>query len=167
VNDIAKALNMNVTLKPAPDSYELLSSGVMDGTLFPAESIESFKIDKVIKYATTFPGGLYNTSFALIMNQAKYDKLTPEEKKAVDSASGEIAARMIGRHWDKADLRAYALMQANNVQVIKADAKFVADVKARTTPLEKAWAKEAEAKGLKNPEKVLADFRAEIAKQQK
>jgi hypothetical protein len=74
---------------------------------------------------------------------------------------------MIGRHWDKADLRAYALMQANNVQVIKADAKFVADVKARTTPLEKAWAKEAEAKGLKNPEKVLADFRAEIAKQQK
>jgi TRAP-type transport system periplasmic protein len=167
INDIAKALNMNVTLKPAPDSYELLSSGVMDGTLFPAESIESFKIDKVIKYATEFPGGLYNTSFALIMNQAKYDKLTPDEKKAVDSASGEVAARIIGRQWDKADRRAHALMQANNVQVTKADAKFVADVKQRTTPLEQAWAKEAEAKGLKNPEKVLADFRSEIAKQQK
>jgi TRAP-type C4-dicarboxylate transport system substrate-binding protein len=167
INDIAKALNMNVTLKPAPDSYELLSSGVMDGTLFPAESIESFKIDKVIKYATTFPGGLYNTSFALIMNQAKYDKLTPDEKKAVDAASGEVAARIIGRQWDKADRRAHALMQANNVQVTKADAKFVADVKQRTMPLEQAWAKEAEAKGLKNADKVLADFRAEIAKQQK
>jgi TRAP-type C4-dicarboxylate transport system substrate-binding protein len=43
---------MNVTLKPAPESYELLSTGVMDGTLFPAESVEGFKIDKVIKYAT-------------------------------------------------------------------------------------------------------------------
>lgn len=167
INDIAKALDMNVTLKPAPDSYELLSSGVMDGTLFPAESIESFKIEKVIRYATEFPGGLYNTSFALIMNQAKYDKLSPEEKKAVDAASGEVAARIIGREWDKADRRAHALMQANNVQVTKADAKFVADVKRLTTPLEQAWAKEAEAKGLKNPEKVLADFRAEIAKQQK
>ena len=62
VNEITKALGMNVTLKPAPESYELLSSGVMDGTLFPAESVEGFKIDKIIKYATTFPGGLYNTS---------------------------------------------------------------------------------------------------------
>ena len=31
VNEISKALGMNVTLKPAPESYELLSSGVMDG----------------------------------------------------------------------------------------------------------------------------------------
>jgi TRAP-type C4-dicarboxylate transport system substrate-binding protein len=167
VNEIAKTLGMNVTLKPAPESYELLSGGVMDGTLFPAESIESFKIDKVIKHATIFPGGLYNTSFVLMMNQAKYDKLGPDEKKAVDAASGEVAARIIGRHWDKVDRRAYALMQANNVQVVKADAKFVADVKAKTSALEQKWAKDAEAKGLKDAAKVLAEFRSEIAKASK
>jgi len=42
----------NFQNKPAPESYELLSTGVMDGTLFPAESIESFKIEKVIRHAT-------------------------------------------------------------------------------------------------------------------
>ncbi|PUE11049.1 ABC transporter substrate-binding protein [Limnohabitans sp. T6-5] len=167
VNDMSKALGMNVTLKPAPDSYELLSSGVMDGTLFPAESTESFKIDKIIRYATTFPGGLYNTSFVFMMNQAKYDKLSPEDKKAVDDISGETAARIFGRGWDKVDRRAFALMQANGVQVTKADAKFVADVKAKTAPLEQVWVKAAEGKGLKNPAKVLADFRAEIAKLEK
>jgi len=167
VNDIAKAMGMNVTLKPAPDSYELLSGGVMDGTLFPAESIESFKIDKIIKYATTFPGGLYNTSFVFMMNQGRYDKLAPDEKKAVDAISGEVAARIFGRTWDRVDRRATALMQANQVQITKADAKFVADVKARTAPLEQQWVKQAEAKGLKNADKVLAEFRAEIAKQEK
>lgn len=167
VNEIAKALGMNVTLKPAPDSYELLSGGVMDGTLFPAESIESFKIDKLIKYATTFPGGLYNTSFVFMMNQATYDKLDPAAKKAVDAASGEVAARIMGRNWDKVDRRAYALMQANDVQVTKADAKFVADVKARTAPLEQRWVDEAKAKGLPNADKVLAEFRSEIAKASK
>jgi TRAP-type transport system periplasmic protein len=167
VNDIAKAMGMNVTLKPAPDSYELLSGGVMDGTLFPAESTESFKIDKIIKYATTFPGGLYNTSFVFMMNQARYDKLSPDEKKAVDAISGEAAARIFGRTWDRVDRRATALMQANQVQITKADAKFVADVKARTAPLEQKWVNEAEAKGLKNAAKVLAEFRAEIAKQEK
>jgi TRAP-type transport system periplasmic protein len=167
VNEISKALGMNVTLKPAPDSYELLSGGVMDGTLFPAESIESFKIDKIIKYATTFPGGLYNTSFVFMMNQGTYDKLDPVAKKAVDNASGEVAARIMGRNWDKVDRRAFGLMQANNVQVTKADARFVADVKSRTSGLEAKWAQEAKAKGLPNPEKVLAEFRSEIAKASK
>lgn len=167
VNEITKTLNMNVTLKPAPESYELLSGGVMDGTLFPAESTESFKIDKVIKHATFFPGGLYNTSFVLIMNKDKYDKLAPDEKKAVDAASGEVAARIIGRNWDKVDRRGIALMQANNVQMVKADAKFVADVKSRTSQLEAKWAKDAEAKGLKDAAKVLAEFRSEIAKASK
>lgn len=167
VNEMSKALGMNVTLKPAPDSYELLSSGVMDGTLFPAESTESFKIDKIIKHATTFPGGLYNTSFVFMMNQAKYEKLSAEDKKAVDAISGEVAARIFGRGWDKVDRRAFALMQANGVAVTKADAQFVADIKSKTAPLEQGWVKAAEGKGLKNAAKVLADFRSEIAKLEK
>jgi TRAP-type C4-dicarboxylate transport system substrate-binding protein len=167
VNEISKTLGMNATLKPAPDSYELLSGGVMDGTLFPAESTESFKIDKIVKYATTLPGGLYNTSFVFLMNQGRYDKLAPDEKKAVDAISGESAAHIFGRAWDKVDLRATALMQANGVQIVKADPKFVADVKARTGSLEQKWIADAKAKGLKDPAKVLAEFRAEIAKQEK
>ena len=167
VNDMSKALNMNVTLKPAPDSYEVLSSGVMDGTLFPAESTESFKIDKIIKHATTFPGGMYNTSFVFMMNQGKYEKLSPEDKKAVDEISGETAARIFGRGWDKVDRRAFALMQVNNVLVTKADAKFVADVKSKTQSLEQNWIAASKAKGLQDPAKVLAEFRAEIAKLEK
>jgi TRAP-type transport system periplasmic protein len=167
VNEISKTLAMNVTLKPAPDSYELLSGGVMDGTLFPAESTESFRIDKIIKYATTFPGGLYNTSFAFVMNQGKYEKLSADEKKVVDAASGEVAARIFGRGWDKADRRALGLMQANGVQVTKADTRFVADVKSKTSALEAKWALDAEAKGLTGANKVLAEFRAEIAKAEK
>ena len=166
VNEISKALGMNVTLKPAPESYELLSTGVMDGTLFPAESVESFKIDKVIKYGTTFPGGLYNTSFVFMMNQAKYDALAPDVKKAVDELSGEFAARMFGKGWDKVDRRGLAFMQANGVQLTKADAAFVKQVTDKTEPLVDAWAKLAEAKGMKEPKKALAAFRADIAKLQ-
>jgi TRAP-type transport system periplasmic protein len=167
VNEISKTLGMNVTLKPATDSYELLSGGVMDGTLFPAESTESFKIDKIIRHATTFPGGLYNTSFAFVMNQGKYDKLSAEEKRAVDAISGETVARLFGRSWDKVDRRATALMQANGVVITKADANFVNDVKAKTSGLEAKWVADSEAKGLKNAARVLAEFRAEIAKAEK
>jgi TRAP-type C4-dicarboxylate transport system substrate-binding protein len=110
---------------------------------------------------------LYNTSFVFMMNQAKYDKLSADDKKAVDAISGETAARIFGRGWDKVDRRAFALMQVNNVQVTKADAKFVAEVKAKTQPLEQNWVAASKAKGLKDPAKVLAEFRAEIAKLEK
>ena len=167
VNEISKALGMNVTLKPAPESYELLSTGVMDGTLFPAESVESFKLDKTVKYATTFPGGLYNTAFVFMMNQGTWDKLPPEVKKAVDELSGEYAARMFGRGWDKVDRRGMAFMQAAGVQFTQADAAFVKAVQAQTAPVEDKWATAAEAKGLTDAKKVLAEFRAEIKKLEK
>ena len=167
VNEISKALAMNVTLKPAPESYELLSSGVMDGTLFPAESVESFKIDKVIKYGTTFPGGLYNTAFVFMMNQATYDKQPPDVKKAIDELSGEFAARKFGQGWDKVDRRGMAFMQAAGVQFAKADAAFVKAVQDKIGPVEDRWATAAEAKGLKDAKKVLAEYRAEIKKLEK
>lgn len=166
VNELTKVMGMNATLKPAPESYELLSTGVMDGTLFPAESVESFKIEKVIKHATTFPGGLYNTSFVFMMNQAKYDALPADVKKVVDELSGEHAARMFGQSWDRVDRRGHAFMQANGVQTIKADPSLVKVVTEKSAPLVDRWAAAAEAKGMKDPKKALADFRAEIKKLQ-
>ena len=121
----------------------------------------------MIKYATTFPGGLYNTSFVLMMNQAKFDSLPADVKKAIDELSGEVAARMMGRGWDKVDRRGMAFMQAAGVQFTKADAPFVAAVKAKTAGLEDSWIKAAEAKGMKDARKVLADYRAEIVKLEK
>ncbi len=167
VNEISKQLDMNVTLKPAPDSYELLSSGVMDGTLFPAESTDSFKIDKIIKHATRFPAGLYNTSFVFMMNPAKYNALAPEDKKVVDELSGEYAARLFGKAWDRVDDAALTNMQKNGVKVIQANGALVSAVTVRVNKLERDWAAAAGTKGLKNPSSVLSEFRAEIAKLQK
>lgn len=167
VNEITKTLDMNVTLKPAPDSYELLSSGVMDGTLFPAESTDSFKIDKVIKHATTFPGGLYNTSFVFMMNPAKYNSLSAEDKKAVDELSGDAVASRFGKSWDRVDDLALANMQKNGVKITKADNSFISGVTVRVSKLERDWVQAAKAKGLKDPSGALSEFRAEIAKLQK
>jgi TRAP-type transport system periplasmic protein len=164
VNDVGKALGVNMTLKPAPESYELLSSGVVDGTWFPDESIISFRLDKVVKYRTAVPGGLYNTSFALVMNPATWAKIPQADQAIIEKMSGEWAARFIGKYWDDMDTKSRAAQQVAGVQSITADAKFVADFKARTAPIEDAWVKEAEAKGLKNARAVLQEFRAEIEK---
>lgn len=160
VNDIGKALGVNITLKPAPQAYELLSSGVMDGVFFPAESIKGFKLEKLVKYRTDFPGGLYNTSFAMVMNEKTWAKIPKQDQDAITRLSGEYIGRLFGRAWDNDDRVSSAYMQAEGIQTIKADKAFVDEVRTRTNELQAKWVREAKAKGLANAEQVLNEYKA-------
>lgn len=164
INELTRLMGWTTALKPATEAFELLSTGVMDGTLFPDESIATFKLG-MIKHATTFPGGLYNTSFVFMMNPDKYNGLPAQDKAVVDKLSGEYAARLFGAAWDKVDDASLnGAQKSQGVQRIKASDAFVGEVKAKQATLEDKWAAAAEAKGLKNAKGVLAEFRAEIAK---
>lgn len=163
INDIAKVLGVNALLKPAPESYEILSSGVADGVFFPPESVASFKLDKLIKYVTLVPGGMYNTSFVFMMNEDRYNKLARADKDIVDSLSGEHAARLAGHAWAIGDRAGNEAVKANNIPVITANAAFVSALAQRVKPIEEAWYAEAKAKGVDGA-KVMAEFRAEIKK---
>jgi TRAP-type C4-dicarboxylate transport system substrate-binding protein len=157
----AKALGASPLVKPAPESYELLSSGVADGIFFPAESIKSFNLDKVIKYATFFPGGFYSSSFGFFMNEDKWNKLSKQDQDAITSVSGEALARLAGKAWDRADKAGLDTMKAANVEIIEASPEFVAEVRKRTEPLVQDWIKSANAKGIDGA-KVFATFHEEL-----
>src|SRR5690348_571239 len=159
----AKALGASPLVKPAPESYEILSSGVADGTFFPLESIKSFNLDKVVKYATLFPGGFYSSSFGFFMNEDKWNKLSKQDQDAIWSVSGEALARLAGRSWDAADRGGMDALKAANVTIIEASPEFVADVKKRTEPLVQDWIKGANAKGVDGA-KAYAEFQEELKK---
>jgi TRAP-type C4-dicarboxylate transport system substrate-binding protein len=160
VNDIAKGTGATVLLKPATKSHELLANGVADGVFFPKESIKSFKLTKLIKYATFIPGGLYNTSFFLAMNPKKFDALSAEDQDAIMRVSGENFARIAGKGWDDADTAGVAAMKAGNVEIINASKTLLREVKTVTDPIEAAWIKAASAKGL-DAAAALKELRAE------
>jgi TRAP-type C4-dicarboxylate transport system substrate-binding protein len=166
VNDIATSLEMVALLKPATESYELLSNGVVDGLLFPRESVRSFRLIGLIKHLTVVPGGLYNTSFVMGLNQARFDKLSPQDQAALMSVSGEAFARLAGRAWDAADASAIHEFKAAGGTVTEAPAAFVDDVRKRTAGIEQAWIAEARAKNVDGAA-ALAEFRREIAAQSK
>ena len=159
----AKALGASPLVKPAPESYELLSSGVADATFFPSESIKSFNLDKVVKHATYFPGGFYSSSFGFFMNEDKWNKLSKQDQDAITSVSGEALARLAGKAWDAADKVGIEALKAAGVTMVDANPAFVADVRKRTEPLINDWIKAANAKGIDGA-KVYAEFHEELKK---
>lgn len=161
--ELAKALGIHGLLKPAPAVYEMLSTGIADGVFFGIEGITAFKIDEIVKYWTRFRGGLYRTSFAVVMNVDAYKKLSSADKAALDSQSGQKFAAKIGQYWDGADRVAEAKMKAKGIQQIDPNQAFIDAILAKRRELEVAWFKQAARKGVDGP-KVLQEFRAEVKK---
>jgi TRAP-type C4-dicarboxylate transport system substrate-binding protein len=159
--EMARALGASAFVKPAPESYELLSSGVADGTFFPLESIISFKLGSVVKYATLFPGGFYCSSFGFFMNEDKWNKLSKKDQDAIASVSGEPLALLAGKAWDTTDAEALEEMKRVGIQISTASPELVKGVQARAEAIDDKWVKDATAKGIDGV-KVLAEFHEEL-----
>ncbi len=167
VNDIAKALGTVPMLKPAPESYELLSAGIADGVFFPKESPASFKLLPLIKHVTYVPGGLYNVAFAMLANPVKWGQISEADRKVIQPLLGEALARRAGRNWDAADARGEAAVREAKIATVVAGPALIAEIKAKTDPLEKEWV-ERKAKPIGvDGDAVLKALRAEIAVLQK
>ena len=162
VNDIAKVIGTVPMLKPAPEAYELLSQGVADGLFFPKESVLSFKLVPLIKHVTYVPGGLYNVTFAMVMNEAKWKQISAADQAAINKLSGEALALRAGKAWDATDTKGDKALRDANVPIVVASPQFVAEIKAKTAPLEQAWFEKAKTKGVDGPA-ALAALRSEIA----
>lgn len=162
VNDIGAAMGASGLMKPASESYEILSSGVADGTFFARESILTFKLSNVVKHALLVPGGLFNTSFVLFMNEAKFAALSAADQQAIVKASGENFARMAGRSFDDSDRKGIEVMRQANVDIRSASPALIEQIRKATLPVIDAWAADAAKKGV-DGRMVLNALRTESA----
>jgi len=160
---VANALGASAFVKPAPESYELLNSGVADGVFFPFESIVSFKLDKVIGQGTIFPGGLYSSSFGFFMNEDKWNKIPKQDQAIIEKHSYEYAARSNGKSWDAADKVGLDALKAAGANVVTASPEMQAEAKKRAGPIIEDWIKKASAKGI-DARAALNEFHEELKK---
>src|SRR3954447_21327328 len=161
---VANAIGASAFVKPAPESYELLNSGVADGVFFPFESIASFKLDTVLQQATVFPGGMYSSAFGFFMNEDKWQKLSKQDQEIINKYSFEYAARSNGQSWDAADQKGIEALKKASVKIAQADQAFVGEVRKRSQPIIDDWIKKAGEKYKFDARAALEEFRAEIKK---
>lgn len=162
VHEVVSALGGIPVEGPSSKSYELLSQGVANGILFPYESVAFFKLIPLLDQALVVPGGLYNTSFYIVMNKNKWNSLTPEQQQAIDKVSGEALARMAGKMWDKADAEGLAAMEGK-IKQVPATKEQMQVLKEKLQPVIDAKLKEVAETGV-NAEAAYNYLQTEIAR---
>jgi TRAP-type C4-dicarboxylate transport system substrate-binding protein len=162
---IARALGAFPVVTSVPqESHDLLASGAVEATFFPQDSFASFKLEGIVRYATLFPGGLFNYSFGLIMNESKWRSLSKEDQELIARHGGEYLARRAGKTWDDADRQGRKAMDEAGVQIDAASAGLIADLQTGTRPMVDTWIAEVKDKRQLDGAALLREFQQEIVR---
>jgi TRAP-type C4-dicarboxylate transport system substrate-binding protein len=146
----------------APEVRDIMERHVADAVTFPWGSLVLFGIDKVTKYHMEAP--LYVTTFAFVFNKAKYNEMSPRQKKAIDDNCNTEAAGRVGGPWGKFEDAGVGKVKAEPGQeVYQLTPAQLADWKKAAEPLVKTWADGVKKAGL-DPDVVMKELRADLAK---
>ncbi len=104
-NAALQALGAAPVGMPVPAVPESLSRGVIDGAALPYEVTLPLKVHELTSSHTEIGGerGLYTAVFLFAMNRERYESLPADLRQIIDSNSGTVLAKKIGKLWDDAE----------------------------------------------------------------
>ncbi len=145
---------------------ESISKGVIDGALAPWELLPPIKMDEVTKFhleGDPKRRAMTLTPVVILMNKARYEKLSPELRAVIDNHSGSALIEMAGHAWDSSNNEARKAIAArgNKISVMQ-DADY-AVMEPATKTIEEEWIKQANEKGLDGA-RLVSELRAFGAK---
>ncbi len=111
-HDLAQLMGAVPVEGPASKSYELLSQKVADGIFFPWETVNFFRLNDLLSNAFVAEGGIYNTAFMVVMNEAKWNAIPEADRALIEPLLGEALAARAGAMWNKADAAGRAVLEA-------------------------------------------------------
>lgn len=161
VHDLLDALGATPLFMPAPEIYEKLSRGVIDGGAFSYEAVTAFNLIDHVRYTMRVPGGLYNSTWYMVMNEDRWNAISPEDRAVIEALSGEALARRVGEAWNAADAASIERMTGAGIEIHDAAEPIVAQVDEIAARLESEWIARIGAE--RDGAAALADYRAQTA----
>lgn len=160
VSDALTRLGATPVGLPVTAMHEALSKGIVDGVAAPEEGLVGFRVTNLVKYELEVPGGLFNSSMFLVMNEDKWKRISPEDQAAITGISGEVLARRIATVWQVGQDKAVEAIAAAGIEVDKPGDELLGFIDERLGDFEAAWIEKANKAGVDGAA-ALAMYRAE------
>jgi TRAP-type C4-dicarboxylate transport system substrate-binding protein len=165
---IIEALGAAAVAMPVPDLPQALSKKVVDGAFIPWEIIPPLKLQDMTEYQIEGRNRVRfgTTTFQVSMNEARWNKLPGDIKKAFLVNSGEPWIREVGAIWTKSeDVGIGIAVKSGNKHIELSDAEMDA-FRHQLEPVVQRWIDEVKEKGIDGAA-LVKTARALIAKYSK
>jgi TRAP-type C4-dicarboxylate transport system substrate-binding protein len=133
---------------PAPASYEMLSTGVIDGGGYFYDAVIDFAIAEFVPHVVAVPGGFVNGMFYIAMNEDAWTGLSDEDRAAIEGVSGRTFAATAGAAMDARNAVALDRLREQGLTVHEPDAAFLDAMQARLAPIEAKILAAGEGRGI-------------------
>ncbi|TYL46904.1 TRAP transporter substrate-binding protein [Marinomonas sp. IMCC 4694] len=144
---------------PATKAYELLAGQVLDGSLHTLESVVNFRLTDQLSHHTLIPGGFYDGTFFLVMNEGKWKRLSAADQATVMSVSGKVFSRLWGQTFQREIDQAYAQLREEGHQFSQPTEEFMAKIGSVRQQMIQDWAAEHDSYGIEQPLEMLDYYR--------
>lgn len=162
---IIEALGAAPVAMPVPELPQALQKGVVDGAFIPWEIIPPLKIQEQTEYQVEGHdmARFGTTTFQVSMNQARWDGLPDDIKKAFKDASGADWWAKVGEVWRATDDFGIDLaVKAGNTHIVLSEDETQV-FQSVLEPVVQRWVDEVSANGI-DGEALVAKARELIAK---
>lgn len=157
-NIILESLGANLVSVPASDLYVAMERGTIEGTVLSLASAPGYKLEEIVRYVNQL--NFSATPITVVINQATWDGLTPEQQAVIEEAS-KNAAIATGKAYDDADMEGLSKLKAQGAEVVNFPPEQVAELRERTASNWDDWQAKLDEMG-KDGAAFMADFRAAI-----
>lgn len=159
VGNILTDIGAQPTGIPAPDAYEALEKGVIDGVAISWDGAKVFRLGEIAPYHTQL--NLYSLSFVVTMNKQTYQKLPNNLKLILDQHSGHKWSQHMANVFDSLDQQAINEAKQRNDLLItldevsktawqpilqKATQQYINDLEKKGLPAQKVYQRALELK---------------------
>ena len=121
------------------------------------ESVVNFRLEDSLEHHTIFPNGFYDATFFVIMNGAKWDGLSDQDKAAVEGIIGETLSAKWGENFDVQNPAATEKLSAAGHDIVEASPELIAAVDTIYDTMVADWLESAKTAGVTDPQAML-DF---------
>jgi TRAP-type transport system periplasmic protein len=144
---------------PATETYNAMSTGVVDAVMIDASAVGSYNFQEVTKYVTlNTPGAL--STFSLIMNRGAWEALTDDQRALIRAESGEALSLAAAQAFKAAGDRGIATLKEANVELIELTPEALAELEAAAAGPVQAFLREEGEKAGFDGAAFVAGFRA-------
>jgi TRAP-type transport system periplasmic protein len=143
---------------PATRAYEMLESGVIDGSLHTMESVVNFRLEDALTHHTIFPDGFYDATFFVVMNGARWDSIAPADQAAIAAIAGETLSASWGRQFDLQSPAATEALAAAGHTIADASPELIAAVDTIRDAMVADWIVAATEAGVADPATMMGFY---------
>jgi TRAP-type transport system periplasmic protein len=144
--NLIEELGASAESMPAPESYDALERGVIDGVMIGENGVRDFSLYEVLDFGVACD--CYTSPMFVVMNLDRWEQLSSEQQGLIDEFAGRPLSIQAAQAYDAARAQAVEVLDDAGIEMVDLGADELERWRDTAQPVIDGWIADREAEGV-------------------